>query len=622
MAALLHTPLRPGQMLFPADVSSFGFDNQADALTITPTQAELYETAADLLIDDLFRIRDEVSERVQLPYNGPGVVPVNGEIGSGAYLFTTEGSLQANFVVPHDGTYQLRARAFGAHEGDDPVQLALEIDGVPHGTFDAADTPTLHQIEAWLPPGEITFSVRFVNPVLDPEAEQARRVLHVQLLELEGPLDPEQGLRTDYWRVVPCDPAEIGETACARHTLRPFAATAWRRPLTEADELLLDEVYGEARGVGLDWAGAVGHAMKLVLLSPDFLFRVETPAPAGAVVGLTDHELASRLSFFLWSGPPDAALLTAADRGELSDPAILAWHATRMLEDDRASALIDNFAEQWFGIRSLAAIAPDPELYEAFDEELRTSMAEELRRLARSHLLEDRSMIDLFTTQRTWLDARLAEHYGLPSPTGGWAEVDMGSGRSGLITTAGLLSLSSHPDRASVVRRGKVVLSSLLCDEPPPPPPGVEGLEDLDPASFSSVREQLEVHRADPSCASCHAEMDPIGLALQPFDAIGLSRTLDELGAPIDANTTLPDGTELRGPYGVTRWVAADPRLPRCMAEKTFTWGLGRVPTEADEAHIDAILERFVADDHRFESLVLALIDTTAFRMKASGEVP
>ncbi len=624
VADLLHTQLRVAQTMFPADVSSFGFDNQADALTITPIQAELYERAAEALADDLMRVRDESTELVGLNYNSPGVVPINGVVTERAYAFHGEGSLSATFPALDDGTYALRVTAFGLAVGDIPVRLAIELDGEVLGEFvaDPSD-PTTHEVEVWLPGGDATLTARFVNPVAD-EGTEAVRVLSVRRLEIEGPVDPEVGHRDGYHEVVSCDPADIGETACATHTLTDLARAAWRRPLTEDDTQWLLDAYDEARSAGLTWNDAVAYGVKVVLLSPDFLFRIEADPEPGEVRDLSSHELATRLSYLLWSTTPDPALMAEADRGTLIQPDALEWHTQRMLDDPRAEALVDGFASQWLSVSALEGLQPDPDLFPDFDEPLRQSMGEELRRIARDHILGDKPLLEMLMSQETWIDARLAEHYDLPHDgSAEWVVADLsGTSRHGLLTSAGLLSLTSHPDRASVVRRGKLVLGSLLCSEPPPPPPGVEGLEDVDPETFDTVREQLEAHRADPTCNTCHQEMDPVGFALQPFDAIGMQRSVDEMGAPIDPSATLPDGTELRGPYGVAQWASTDPRWPECVAEKVFTWGVGRVPTTTDAPTIDAMVQELTTTDGTFETVVMSLVESPPFRMKAAEVLP
>ena len=620
---LLHTPLRPGELLFPEDsVSDFGFDNQADLLTISPILAGLYEQAADLLVDDLFRVRDETRLRREAQVDGANVVPLSGELTNRGLELRREGEVLAVFPVEGDGYYNIGVVAFGTRDASTaPVRMAIEVNEQVVGVFDVLDNEASEStVEVWLPVGEANVTARFSNPVVDDESPE-RRMLTVRQLSLDGPLDPEVGNRHGYDQVVQCQPDDIGETACATQTLTRFATDAWRRPLTVDEAALLDELYVEARAAGLGWRDAVGHGMKFVLMSPDFLFRVEADPTDGDVRALSGHEIASRLSYFLWNSTPDEALMTAADRGELADPAALTWHVDRMMADERASSMVDRFVSQWFSTDYLADLEIDPLIYPEFDEVLKASMAEEMRRLTHDFVASDLSMLDLLTTQETWIDERLAQHYGLPFPDTGadWVRADLtGTDRRGLLTTAGFLTMTSHFDKPSVVRRGQLVLDALLCDEPPPPAPGVQEMVTIDPDDYDSVRAFEEDQRSGSPCIECHAEMDPIGFALQPFDAIGLPRTLDSKGAPIDSVASLPDGTTFRGPWDVTEWVVNDDRLPRCMASKVFAWGLGREPTAVDTPHIDVMLERFEADGYTFRSLVHGLVETPAFTMKAN----
>ncbi|RME27697.1 MAG: DUF1592 domain-containing protein, partial [Deltaproteobacteria bacterium] len=324
-------------------------------------------------------------------------------------------------------------------------------------------------------------------------------------------------------------------------------------------------------------------------------------------------------SYFLWSSMPDDELFALAADGRLQDDAVIREQVRRLLADPKAEALVDNFAGQWLFLRGIDEKSPDPWAYPEFDEALRASMKEEMRRFFRSFLHEDRDLHELLLATEGEIDARLAAHYGIDGVTG-WTTVDLSAvERGGLLTQAGLLMVNSYPARTSPVLRGKWVLSNLLCSEPPPPPAGVEGLVE-DEADPQTIREQLEQHRADPVCASCHDQMDPLGLGLEHFDGIGAYRVTDN-GFPVDASGELPDGTAFYGARELAAVVAADARYPACIVEKLYTYGLGRSPTYTDAPYLERIEAEFADGGYTFEALVTAIALSEPFRMR-HGEEP
>lgn len=435
--------------------------------------------------------------------------------------------------------------------------------------------------------------------------------------------DPEVGRSAGYLALVaPCDEATAGEAVCAEQVLGAFTARAWRRPVTHDELDWVLAVYAEAAKLGLGYDASLEAAMKAVLLAPEFVFRVEADAVGGPRY-LDGYELASRLSYFLWSSMPDEALFAAAADGSLLAEDGLQAQVVRMLADEKADALVASFASQWLGARAVDQLAPVAALYPGFDESLRRSMKEEILRDAADAVLGGAPIDRLFTADRSWIDARLAEHYAVPfDPADGeWQSTSLLPARRGVLGTAGWLAAHSHGERPSVVLRGKWVLEELLCQEVPPPPPGVTtDVVIVDDAG--SVREQEEAARQTPesTCGDCHGQMDPYGHALGNFDAIGAERAVDELGFPIDTVVTLPTGEEVESILGALDLLVADPRFAQCVAEKAFRYGIGRSLRVEDAPYVEAYTDALVTNDLVFEAVVSSIVRSDPFRMK--GPLP
>ena len=401
-----------------------------------------------------------------------------------------------------------------------------------------------------------------------------------------------------------------------------FARRAYRRPVTEDDVQTLMTFYETGqRDSGFE--AGVQKALERLLVAPEFLFRLERD-PANVAPGttyrLSDLQLASRLSFFLWSDIPDANLLATAEAGHLHEAAELERQVRRMLDDPRATALVDQFARQWLHLGRLRGVAPDADVFYEFDENLRADMEHETLLFLESQLREDRSLLELLTADYTYLNERLARHYGLRDIYGERfrrVTLDAGS-RGGLLGHASLLTLTSYPTRTSPVLRGKWVLDNILGMPPPPPPADVPDLEENHGASEArSVRQRLEQHRANPACAACHRIMDPLGFALENFDATGRWRMASEAGTPIDATGALTDGTRVDGPTALrTALVAYEDSFVRTMAEKLLTYALGRSIEYYDQPAIRQIVNTASADDYRWSAVVLEIVKSMPFRMK------
>jgi hypothetical protein len=398
---------------------------------------------------------------------------------------------------------------------------------------------------------------------------------------------------------------------------------AYRRPVTEADLEKPMEFFRKARAEdGFD--AGIETALSAVLVSPQFLFRVEQD-PAGIsphmAYRLSDVELASRLSFFLWNSIPDDDLLDTAIQGELHKPKVLEKEVRRMLADSRARNLVGNFAEQWLYLRNLESLTPDLRLFPDFDDNLRQAFRKETELFFESILREDRSVLDLLKADYTYLNERLAKHYGIPKVYGSRfrrVSLEKESERGGLLRQGSILTVTSYATRTSPVIRGKWVLENILGTPPPPPLPNVPALKDNTVSATLSVRERLAEHRANPTCASCHNLMDPVGFSLENFDAVGRWRTAEE-GKPIDVSGGLPDGSEFTGVSGLERGLLHRPEVfVGTLSEKLLTFALGRGVEYYDAPAIRKIVRNAQAQDYRFSSIILGIVNSTPFIMRNS----
>ncbi|MDB4961490.1 MAG: hypothetical protein JWP01_1489 [Myxococcales bacterium] len=612
MRDLLGTKLRLATD-FPADDRGYGFDNVADVLRMSSLALELYETAAATLIADTLAVTTtsatQTFELMTSTSNGTAV-------GTG-WLFFSNGSATLTANAPVAGTYRIAIRAYQHQAGTEPARLTIEVPNQPAVTIDVTAlqaAPAEYETTWTLPAGNVLVTVSFINNDCCYPAGEDRNVW-VDHLTVEGPLN---GPVVDVDRrsaILICD--QLEDRACQTSILTRFAARAWRRPPTVTEiERLLDLV-SLAATEGDTPEGGLRLALQRVLVSPHFLFRVEIdPDPTSTTPHpLTDWELATRLSYFLWSSMPDEALFAAADAGTLtSDPNEIERQTRRMLEDPKAIALTDNFAGQWLFTRALGDQDPDYDLFPMYDDELESAMRAETRRYFQAFLMDDIPMNQFLVADFTYVNDRLAAHYGLP-PVGSEEELVRvsleGTERRGFLTQGSFLRVTSRPKRTSPVLRGKWVLDNLLCTPPRPPPPGVEGLPDAE-TTPGSVRDRLEAHRNNPICASCHRVMDPLGFALDNFDAIGSYRSSDS-GFPIDASGELADGVAFDGAIEMTKLLAEDPGVYRCMVEKLYTY-TGRSPfrIEATE-HVDSLTERFIAGGYILRDLIVDMTTDPSF---------
>jgi len=444
---------------------------------------------------------------------------------------------------------------------------------------------------------------------------------------ISGPYEAQGlGETASRQRIFACRPANGSEEEpCARKILGALARQAYRQPVAEEDLQALLDFYKTGRGQG-GFESGIEMALRRMLVDPQFLFRIER-TPAGVAPGsaypISNLEMASRLSFFLWSSIPDDELLEAAERGRLQDSAVLKRQVKRMLADPRSKALVSNFAGQWLYLRNMDLVTPDPDRFPDFDENLRKAFQMETQLLFESMLREDRSVVDLLDADYTFLNERLARHYGIPNIYGSrFRRVKLtGEERRGLLGQGGVLTVTSYATRTSPVLRGKWLLENILGTPPPPPPPNVPSLKVEDQnGKPASIRERLAQHRANPVCAACHSRIDPLGFALENFDAIGKWRTTDA-GTPVDASGQLPDGSQFEGPAGLRNVLLSKrDEFVISVTQKLLTYALGRGIEYYDAPAVRTITRGAAADDYRWSALVLGIVESVPFQMRRSAE--
>jgi mono/diheme cytochrome c family protein len=464
---------------------------------------------------------------------------------------------------------------------------------------------------------------RFLERVRMRQQEKSPvNAARVNYVEVAGPYQQAKGPSEPSLRkVFTCGHLHGGhQPGCERKILADFARRAFRRPVTPPEIAPYLRLVADARKQGDSLEEGICVALQAVLVSPHFLFRIERDpaAPAARAYPIGQHELASRLSYFLWSSAPDDELLRTADRGLLRKPEVLAAQVRRMLQDPKSSALVENFAGQWLELRKLESVKPDRERFTEFDEYLRLSIRRETELFFEHLLREDRSLVEFLDADYSFLNERLARYYGIPGVEGPeFRRVDLkGTHRGGLLTQASILTVSSYSTRTSPVLRGKWILENILNAPPPPPPPNVPVLDETKIGQSASLRQQLEVHRQNPTCASCHNRLDPLGFALENFDAIGGWRTQDGK-VPIDPSGSLPDGRTFQGPDDLKRILTADrDAFARCLTEKLLTYALGRGLEASDRSVVKRIASRTAEQKYKFSTLVQEIVTSVPFQMR------
>ncbi len=634
---LLDVDTQPGSLL-PPDDSGHGFDNIADLLSISPALLERYMSTARMV--SRLAVGDMKMTPVELQFGsarGPRSDPVEG-----ALPFGSRGGLSFRHYFPLDAEYVLRVNLDNNAETPTPhefrfrAQAGLRTVGagfLRESAKSEAEAPAAGRRSAFGapaplgPPAELDLRLDGVS-LKRFQAPQRGVPPEVRGIVLAGPYSPSgRGETPSRARIFVCRPANPqDEDPCARKILSTLARRAFRRPVTAQDIDPLLAFYRTGRAAG-DFDAGIENGLRAMLMSPDFLFRIEADPPGaapGTVYRIGDHELASRLSFFLWSSIPDDKLLALADLGKLKDPAVLEGQVRRLLADPRASALTSNFGSQWLYLRNLATAKPDPDAFPGFDEGLRQAFRKETEMFVASIFRENRSLLDLLDANYTFLNQRLAEHYGVPKVYGThFRRVEMtDSNRSGLLGKGSVLTVTSNPNRTSVVLRGKWILENLLGAPPPPPPPDVPELKPhAKDGTQLTLRQQMEEHRANAVCASCHSRMDPIGFSLENFDGVGKWREKDG-GAPIDATGVLPDGKKFDGPSGLRNLLLTNYRedFVAAATEKLMTYALGRGLEPYDKPALRSITREAAAAGYRVESWIMAVVRSMPFQMRRTPE--
>ncbi len=603
---------------FPPDDSGFGFDNIGDVLTVSPVLMQQYLQAAE-----------QIASRAV----GADPLPKPGMFGKKDKIRRSDTDLiELSEQIDFDADYIVRALITGSRgQQGQPVMLLISVDGKPLKTvaIESALTAvnkqgggtqrTNAEARVYLGHGPHVFRVSFIDDeilkTVKPEDRlSASKNIYPESIEIAGPFpaakpDGRSSLLT-------CDPAT--GPACVERILLPLAHRAYRRPPLKQEVAELVKIQQLALDAGYTPGQSLQFAIAAILVSPQFLFRVERDLPAATAARVSDIELASRLSYFLWSSMPDAELLRIAESGKLHTRVVLDAQVKRMLADPKSIALAENFAGQWLEVRSLDAVQRDAAKFPGWNPQLKEAMRTETTMFFDAVIRENRPVTDFIDGQYSYLNDVLARHYGIPGITGPeFRRVALSSGeRSGILTQASVLTVSSYPSRTSVVLRGKYLLENILGSPPPPPPPDVPALDEGSVGSSRSLRQTMEVHRANAVCASCHARMDVLGFALENYDAVGHWRTQDGK-FPVDASGTFPDGKSFKNAAEMKTLLSANqPEFIRCLAEKLLTYALGRGLASYDRLTVRDIVRTTSENEFRFQPMILAIVHSLPFQQR------
>ncbi len=639
--------------LLPADDSSFGFDNIASSLGVSSVLLEAYLSAASKI--SRLAIGDATAAPNQKTFTAPADLSQNEHIDG--LPFGTRGGMLVRYNFPADGEYIFQVallrgtseELFGRASKDEKLELSIDGERVKLFDIDAeekdrvrVDNVTqplqakitvhagLHAVGAAFlkrnyAPAEDVFSSTYLRSSISVLDVSRTNVPHVSTLTIGGPFHVTGISETPSRRLIfSCHPTSRDtEAKCAEQIVSTLTRRAFRRPATSEDLEVLMGFYNEGRSKG-SFDEGIEMALRRILASPEFVFRIEhdpSNVKSGATYRITDLELASRLSFFLWSSIPDDELLKLATQGKLKDPAVLETQVRRMLADPRSSELVSNFAGQWLYLRNLQSISPALEEFPAFDDNLRQAFRRETDLFFESIVREDHSVLDLLTADYTFVNDRLAQHYDIPNVYGSqFRRVTLGAEnpRRGLLGQGSILTVTSLPTRTSPVARGKWIMENILGSPPPNPPANVPPLQEGAKGNLEalSLRKRMEAHRTNPVCASCHRLMDPIGFSLENFDAVGKWRIKDG-STPIDASGELTDGTKVNGPATLREGLMHySDQFVRTMTERLLTYATGRGVQYYDMPIVRGIAKQASRDNYRFSSLVLGIVKSAPFQMR------
>jgi len=605
----------------PADDMGYGFDNIADVLSTSPIAVEQYlaaaEQAIELALGPVIEIGD--TPRTLRPLQGEHGQP----LPRGGFFLYSNGPAGSRFDVPATGDYTIRVKAWETPGGPDRSHMSLRLDGKSVGEFDVNATqasPQEFSVRARLSRGAHKVAAHFTNDFY--QQDKADRNLAIESISIAVPLDDATTERSAAWsRIFAPAQGKGSDAEKARRVLREFAARAYRRPASGAQVDTLARVFASERDAGRSFEESIRTALSAALVSPNFLFRSVAHPDAGnpeARYTLDGYELASRVSYFLWSSAPDDELLAKAADGSLVSDAALAAQVARLLKDTRAAAFVENFSGQWLQLRALESHNVDAAQFPEYDERLRADMVHEAKLFFADIIASDRSVLDLVDSRDTFLNARLAAHYGVPGVSGDElrkVSLPPESPRGGVLTMGAVLTLTSYPTRTSPVKRGLFVLDQVLGAPPPPPPADVPPLEQAaNVAPSATTREKLAAHLTVASCAACHNRLDPLGLSFEHFDAVGKWRD-SEQGRPIDACGSLPGGIALNGAGDVKKTILArSDQFVEALAGKLLTYAIGRGMEPFDRPAVRAIARRTRAAGDRMNTLIESVVLSETFR--------
>jgi hypothetical protein len=644
--------------LLPADDESNGFDNMADVLKVSPSLLEQYLTASRTVsslavgdrgigpVSQVYQLAPTLSQLNHiegLPLGTRGGIlihhnfPLDGDYEFSVFLLRNIVGYMPGLEYPHQFEVTVDGvRVFLSHVGGEDDNKMMDTNlGLAGNTIDARLRVRV-PVKAGPRDIGVTFIERNHSESVEPlqpftrnlDLQDMNGVPIIDHVQVTGPFAATgSGDTPSRRKIFTCHPAsESEELPCARKIISSIARRAYRRPVNDSDLELLLSFYQKGRNKGSFDAG-IETALRLILTDPKFLYRIETdPANVGpgAIHPLSDLDLASRLSFFLWSSIPDDELLNVATQNKLHEPAILQAQVKRMLADSKADALVTNFASEWLFLRNLQSVNPAGEDFPNFDDNLRQAFRQETEMFVGSVMKEDRDVLDLLTANYTFVNERLAKHYGIPNIYGSqFRRVTVNNdARRGLLGQGSILTVTSYPTRTSPVLRGKWILENITGTPTPAPPPNVPALKESDEGGkATTVRERLEEHRKNPACATCHRVMDPLGFSLDNFDAVGAWRS-KENGLPIDASGQLADGTKVSGVVDLRKALLAHPeRFVSTMTEKLMTYALGRGLEYYDMPVVRGIVRDAAKNDDRFSSIVMGIVKSTPFEMRRARDV-
>ncbi len=606
---------------FPADDSGHGFDNIADVLTVSPILMEKYLRAAE-------RISARAIGADPLPAK-----PMDFEYHTKAKTVRRldRSTIEAAHRVDWDGEYVIRIGLPGERPaGSAPVKLGFWMDGKLLHTKEVRTEPSglvyfspysEEEFRLVLPEGDHVFRAGFIDDpyvktLTDKEAFSDKRNKFLNMIKFVGPY-PAKVEKASRRLILVCDP-ETGGDPCVKRILSKAAYRAYRRPVTKSEIDGLMNFVRLAQAEGQSAEQGIQLALQAILVSPHFLFRIERDPPGdrSQIHPVSEFELASRLSYFLWSSMPDDRLLSLAESGKLR--ASMDAEIKRMLADAKASAFAANFAGQWLETRNLDSVKPDPGKFPEWNAELRDAMKMETNLFFEHMLRENRPIAEFLDARYTFLNERLAKHYGIDGVAGpDFRRVELTTEqRGGVLSHAGVLTVSSYPTRTSPVIRGKYVLQNIMGAPPPPPPPDVPTLDEEAVGTKLSLRQQMEQHRANPSCASCHNRMDTLGFGLENYDAIGRWRTMDGR-FPVDVSGTFPSGKSFQTPAAMRALLRDDlPEFARCLTEKMLTYALGRGLENYDKRTVESIIRRLAPEEYPLQSLVFEIARSLPFQSR------